>query len=493
MTNAAVATALCLLIGYPIALGIARADPAWQSLLLMLVILPFWTSFLLRVYAWMGLLGTNSWFNRLLTGAWNGVVPPSWEVPHLPLMNSNFAVVLVTVYSYLPFMILPLYATLEKVDRTLDEAAMDLGSRPTRVFRDVTLPLSIPGIVAGGLPVFIPACDELIIPSLVGDASRPMDDLTHHQRRVHHGAQLAHGLGRRGGTPGAARRAPDGLRLGRGTRRRGGPAGASAMRRKPHFVRAMLVFGLAFFYVPILSMIVFSFNDSRLATVWGGFSTQWYGQLVRNDQIIEAALLSIRVALVSATAATILGTMAGIPLARVKRFRGRTVFSGLVTAPLVMPEVITGNASLMHFILVAQWIGWPGQRGFTTVTLAHITLSMDESIEEAAIDLGSEPWQVLRDVTLPVIWPAILAGWLLAFTISLYEVVITSFTTGPGYTTLPILIWSKVKLGVTPNINALATITVLAVGLGVLVAGLVMSRAGKRRQRDTVLAVRENA
>lgn len=174
VANAGLATVLCLLLGYPMALAIARADAAWRGILLMLVILPFWTSFLLRVYAWMGLLGSNSWFNRLLTSAWNGMVPAGWEVPHIPMMNSNFAVVLVMVYSYLPFMVLPLYATLEKFDRTLDEAAMDLGSRPARVFRDVTLPLSVPGIVAGGLLVFIPACGELIIPSLVGDASHPM-------------------------------------------------------------------------------------------------------------------------------------------------------------------------------------------------------------------------------------------------------------------------------------------------------------------------------
>lgn len=174
VTNAALSTLLCLVVGYPMALAIARADPSARSFLLMLVILPFWTSFLLRVYAWMGLLGTNAWLNRGLAALWNGAVPAAWEVPHLPLMNSNFATVLVTVYSYLPFMILPLYASLERLDRTLDEAAMDLGSRPARVFLDVTLPLSLPGVVAGGLLVFIPACGELVIPSLVGDASRPM-------------------------------------------------------------------------------------------------------------------------------------------------------------------------------------------------------------------------------------------------------------------------------------------------------------------------------
>jgi putrescine transport system permease protein len=279
------------------------------------------------------------------------------------------------------------------------------------------------------------------------------------------------------------------------------------MNRRPVFLVTVLCFGFAFFYVPILSMIVYSFNASRLATIWGGFSTKWYLALWNNDQVIGAAILSLKIALVSATAATLLGTMAGFALARFRQFRGRVLFSGMVTAPLIMPEVITGIASLMFFILMAQLVGWPAQRGFTTITLAHITFSMvfvttivhsrlvqaDRSIEEAAMDLGSRPWQVLWDVTLPVISPAILSGWLLAFTISLDDVVITSFTTGPGNTTLPLLIWSKVKLGVTPDVNALATITVVVVGLGVALAGWVMNRAEKRRQADMRLAYRSNA
>ena len=174
LTNAAGAMVLCLLIGYPMALGLTRVDRGWRNILLMLVILPFWTSFLLRVYAWMGLMGSNSWFNKLLTGAWNWLVPQAWDVANVPLMHSNFAVVLVMVYTYLPFMILPLYANLERLDTTLDEAAMDLGSRPFAVFRDVTLPQSIPGIIAGGMLVFIPAAGELVIPTLVGDSSSPM-------------------------------------------------------------------------------------------------------------------------------------------------------------------------------------------------------------------------------------------------------------------------------------------------------------------------------
>ena len=278
------------------------------------------------------------------------------------------------------------------------------------------------------------------------------------------------------------------------------------MKRRHTFLVSMLAFGFAFFYVPILSMIVFSFNESRLASVWGGFSTKWYVSLFSNKQVIDALILSLEIALVSATIATILGTMAGIALARFPVFRGRLVFSGLVTAPLIMPEVITGISSLMFFILMAQWVGWPSQRGFTTVTLAHITFSMvfvttivqarmlqsDRSIEEAAMDLGSRPWEVMRDVTIPVIFPAILSGWLLAFTISLDDVVITSFTTGPGSTTLPLLIWSKVKLGVTPDINALATLMVSIVAIGVVIAGIAMNRAERRRQLDEQMAFRAN-
>ena len=278
------------------------------------------------------------------------------------------------------------------------------------------------------------------------------------------------------------------------------------MNRRPVFLITVLCFGFAFFYIPILSMMVYSFNASKLATVWGGFSTKWYVSLLSNKKVVAALILSLQIAVLSSTIATILGTMAGIALARFRKFRGRVLFSGLVTAPLIMPEVITGISSLMMFILMAQWIGWPSARGFTTVTLAHITFSMvfvttiihsrmvqtDLAIEEAALDLGSRPWQVLRDITLPVIFPAILSGWLLAFTISLDDVVITSFTTGPGNTTLPLLIWSKVKLGVTPDINALATITVVVVGIGVALAGFVLNRAERRRDRDMQMAYRGN-
>lgn len=278
------------------------------------------------------------------------------------------------------------------------------------------------------------------------------------------------------------------------------------MTRRTTFLITVLCFGFAFLYIPILSMMVYSFNGSRLATVWGGFSTKWYVALWNNRQIMDALALSLKIAVVSATFATILGTMIGFVLARFRKFRGRTLFAGMSAAPLVMPEVITGISTLMLFILSAKWLGWPTERGFTTVTLAHITFSMvfvativqarlsqaDRAIEEAAMDLGSRPWQVLWDITLPTAFPAILSGWLLAFTISLDDVVITSFTTGPGSTTLPLVIWSKVKLGVTPDVNALATLTVLIVGLGVALAGWIMLRADRRRLLEERMAYRGN-
>jgi putrescine transport system permease protein len=278
------------------------------------------------------------------------------------------------------------------------------------------------------------------------------------------------------------------------------------MRKPSAFLVAWLSFGFAFLYIPLVSLVIYSFNKSRLATLWGGFSTEWYFKLFENTQIIDAASLSLRIAAVSATFATILGTMAGFALARFTRFRGRTMFSGLVSAPLVMPEVITGLSLLFLFIMMEQAIGWPRGRGATTVTLAHITFSMsyvavivrsrlssmDRSVEEAAMDLGSKPMRVLFDITLPIISPAMISGWLLAFTLSLDDVVITAFTTGPGANTLPLVVWSKVKLGVTPDINALATIIIGIVTTCVILAGIVMYRADKRRERDIQAAIAAN-
>jgi putrescine transport system permease protein len=278
------------------------------------------------------------------------------------------------------------------------------------------------------------------------------------------------------------------------------------MQRRSLFVLSALAFGFAFLYIPILSMIVFSFNESKLVTVWAGFSTKWYVELFHNAQMLNAAKLSIKIASLNATGAVILGTVAGLVLARFGRFKGRTLLSGMTTAPLVMPEVITGLSLLLLFVAMEQAFGWPQGRGVTTITLAHITFSMsyvtvvvqsrlttfDEALEEAAMDLGARPAKVFFVITLPIILPAIISGWLLAFTLSWDDLVITSFVSGPGSTTLPMLIFSKVRLGVSPDINALATILVLVVAIGIVASAIWMQRQERIRQRDVQMALAAN-
>ena len=277
-------------------------------------------------------------------------------------------------------------------------------------------------------------------------------------------------------------------------------------RKVPLFRLSALVFGFAFLYIPILSLIVYSFNRSRLVTVWAGFSTEWYGRLFENEQILSAAWLSLKIAAINATGAVILGTLAGLVLARFGQFRGRTILASMTTAPLVMPEVITGLSLLLLFVAMEQLFGWPAGRGVTTITIAHMTFTMayvtvivqsrlatmDDSLEEAAMDLGAKPAKVFFLITLPIIAPALLSGWLLAFTISLDDLVIASFVAGPGSSTLPMVIFSKVRLGVSPDINALATIMVLIVTVGVVIAGILMARQEKARQRDMQMAIAAN-
>jgi putrescine transport system permease protein len=274
------------------------------------------------------------------------------------------------------------------------------------------------------------------------------------------------------------------------------------MNNRSYFLLTALVLGFAFLYVPILSMIVYSFNESRLVTVWGGFSVKWYGELFGNRQMLEAAWLSLRIATVTATGAVIIGTLAGLVLARFGRFKARTLFAGMVTAPLVMPEVITGLSLLLLFVALAPLPFVPDTRGFTTITIAHITLTMsyvtvvvqsrlstlDDSLEEAAMDLGARPTKVFMLITLPIIAPAMISGWLLAFTLSLDDLVIASFTSGPSTNTLPMMIFSTVRRGVTPQINALATIMVAIVTIFVIITGVTMARQERRKQLDIRLA-----
>ncbi|PTM93446.1 ABC transporter permease subunit [Mycoplana dimorpha] len=268
------------------------------------------------------------------------------------------------------------------------------------------------------------------------------------------------------------------------------------MLRTGRFVSIMAVAGLLFLYIPILLMMVLSFNASRLVSVWGGFSLKWYGELFANDQLLGAAWLSVKVAAVSATLTVVLGTLAGYVLTRFGPFRGRAMMAGMVTAPLVMPEVITGLSLLLLFVAMEDFIGWPQGRSPTTIIIAHATFcmayvtiivqsrlaQMDGVLEEAAQDLGARPWRAFVDVTLPMLAPALVSGWLLAFTLSFDDLVIASFVSGPGSSTLPMVIFSKVRLGVSPDVNALATLLIGFVGACVFIYSW---RVGRRaRQRD---------
>jgi len=267
------------------------------------------------------------------------------------------------------------------------------------------------------------------------------------------------------------------------------------MRQRSTFLFTTLAFGYAFLYLPIVILMVYSFNDSRIQSVWNGFSLRWYSALLNNAQVIDAALLSLQIALISATIATVLGTLAGLSMTHMGRFKGRLLFTGLIAAPLIMPEVITGLSLLLVFVSTEQLIGWPESRGTLTIIIAHITFSMafvavivqsrlstaDRSLEEAAMDLGGRPFRVAIDVTLPLIAPAMISGWLLAFTLSLDDLVIASFVSGPGANTLPMVIFSKVKLGVAPDVNALATLIITLVGIGIVIAGFVMQRRERTR------------
>lgn len=273
-------------------------------------------------------------------------------------------------------------------------------------------------------------------------------------------------------------------------------------KKRSTFLFSMLCFGMAFLYVPMIILIIYSFNYSKIVPIWGGFSTRWYATLFESEEVWEALTLSVQIAVVNATFATLLGTLAGLAMVRFGKFRGRTLFGGMITAPLVMPEVITGLSLLMLFITLNEFFGWPSSRGFTTITIAHITFSMayvaviiqsrlsgmGQDYEEAAQDLGAKPFRVLTDITFPLLAPGMMAGWLLAFTLSLDDLVIASFVTGPGSNTLPILIYSRVKLGLRPDINALATIIIVTVAVGVVIAGWIMFRQQKQRERDMQLA-----
>lgn len=486
---AAISTICCLLIGYPLAWAVAHSKPSTRNILLLLVILPSWTSFLIRVYAWMGILKNNGVLNNFLL--WLGVI----DQP-LTILHTNFAVYIGIVYAYVPFMVLPIYTALIRIDYSLVEAALDLGARPLKTFFTVIVPLTKGGIIAGSMLVFIPAVGEFVIPELLGGPDSIMI-----------GRVLWQEFFNNRDWPVASAVAIIMLLLlimpimwfhkhqqkkrGR-TRMNNLPVVRSPWRI------VILLLGFTFLYAPMLMLVIYSFNSSKLVTVWAGWSTRWYGELLRDDAMMSAVGLSLTIAACAATAAAILGTIAAVVLVRFGRFRGSNGFAFMITAPLVMPDVITGLSLLLLFVALAHAIGWPADRGMLTIWLAHVTFctayvavvissrlrELDRSIEEAAMDLGATPLKVFFVITLPMIMPAIISGWLLAFTLSLDDLVIASFVSGPGATTLPMLVFSSVRMGVNPEINALATLILGAVGIVGFIAWYLMARAEKQRIRD---------
>ncbi|PJE78820.1 Inner membrane ABC transporter permease protein YdcV [invertebrate metagenome] len=265
--------------------------------------------------------------------------------------------------------------------------------------------------------------------------------------------------------------------------------------KTPRLTFITLIIGLLFLYLPLLILIFYSFNASRLVTVWGGFSAQWYGELFQDEQLMNAVWRSLQIAFYNACTAIILGTMAAFIIVRYQQFRGKTLFSSMVTAPLIMPDVITGLSLLLLFVSLANLIGWPAERGMSTIWIAHVTFStayvavvirsrlqeIDHSIEEAAMDLGATPAKTFFLITIPSIFPALAAGWLLAFTLSLDDLVIASFVSGPGATTLPMVVFSSVRLGISPKINALASLIILMVSLIAFIGWWIMRRTEKER------------
>ncbi len=483
LQTAMMATAFTLLIAYPLAYGLTRAPQRWRNLLLALVVLPFWISFLIRVYAWMAILKPNGFLDVLGQGI-------GLDAGTFALLNTQSAVIIGIVYSYLPFMVLPLFTVLDKLDDTLLEASRDLGASTWRTFISITLPLSLPGIYAGCLLAFIPMVGEFVVPDLLGGNDTALIGKTLWTEFFNNqdwplASAIAIGMLLLLLLPIAALQKAQA----RADVRQGG-VGSSVGRTFTGFNLAAVVAGLGFIYLPIILVLAFSFNDSRLVTVWAGFSLKWYGILFQNTQLLQSALLSFKLAFLSASAATALGVLAALTIVRVKEFRGKSLFGFLVLAPIIIPEMVIGLAFLLLFVAIDL------PRGFFTLFLAHTTFGLcfvattvqarlsgfDTSLEEASSDLGAGGLQTFWKITFPLILPGIMSGWALAFVLSFDDLIISSLVTGPGATTLPMRLYSQMRLGVTPEVNAASTLMVLA---AVLVLFLSL-KLGQKRQRSMV-------
>ena len=450
---------------------------------MLLVVLPFWTSFLIRVYAWVNILQHDGLLNQALIALRIIDAPVSW-------LATDSAVYIGIVYSYFPFMVLPLYAALEKMDETLLEAAADLGCPPWRAFLAVTVPLSLPGHRGRLAALLHPDHGRVRHPRparLVVDR----DDRADAVARILRQPRLAGRLRARRRAAGDPADADPDLSPARGARARSDARKSGhrfSVRHRDQKSNAMttrgrlslvnltaLALGLAFLYLPIAILVINSFNDSRLVTVWGGWSLRWYRALMSDEAMLRGRLGVVPRRVPVGVAPRRSSARSRRSRSRAaRRFRGRLLFSGMIYAPLVMPEVITGLSLLLLFVALEI------DRGFWTIVIAHTTLTLcfvavvvqarlvtfDMSLEEAAIDLGCPPLRTFLTVTLPLIWPAVASGWMLAFALSLDDLVLASFVTGPGATTLPIRIYSEVRLGVKPEINAVCTIMIAVVATG---------------------------
>ncbi|VFS77266.1 polyamine transport protein PotI [Pseudomonas aeruginosa] len=488
-----ISTLICLLVGYPMAYAIARSSQSSQTVLLLLIMMPTWTAILIRVYAWMGILSNNGLLNSVLMGL--GLISEP-----LTILNTNIAVYIGIVYSYLPFMILPLYANLVKHDPSLLEAASDLGARNFTSFWKITRAAVEErhhrrlhaGVHPGGGRVRHP-----------GTARRPRDpdDRQGALAGVLQQPRLAGGVRPGGGDAGDPDHPDHPVQQEPGQR-----TGGQGMKRW-NFSNVMLIVGLLFIYLPMLILVIYSFNASKLVTVWGGWSVKWYVGLLDNTQLVSSVGRSLEIAFYTAFSSVLLGTLAAFVLTRIPRFRGRTLFGGMVTAPLVMPEVITGLSLLLLFVAMAQLIGWPQERGIVTIWIAHTSFcssyvavvvsarlrELDLSIEEAAMDLGAKPWKVFLLITIPMIAPSLAAGGMMSFALSLDDLVLASFVSGPGSTTLPMEVFSAVRLGVKPEINAVASLILLSVSLFTFFAWYFTRQAEERRRRAIQQAMEETA
>ena len=462
---AAVATGICLLIAYPFAYFLAQTGPATRKVAMLFIMLPMWMNFLLRTYAWMSILENHGFLNQIL--ALVGIGP-------LHIINTDAAVILGMVYNFLPFMILPIFSVIEKLDRRYIEAAQDLGAGRVQVFRRVIFPLSVPGVISGIMMVFIPSISTFAISKLLGGGmSFLLGDLIEMQF-----------LGSAYNPPSGQRHLSYDAAAGdcchahyeplRRWRRRGGDD--VMQNRNPVIAKVLNVLVFLFLYLPIAVLIIFSFNDSKSRTVWSGFSLHWYQELFQDEEILSAFSTTLTVSVLAALIATVLGTAAAIGFHAMKR-RPRHLLMTINNIPMTNADIITGVSLMLLFVFTGNMLGF--SLGFGTLLVAHITFNipyvvlavlpklrqLNPNLGEAAMDLGATPWQAFWKVLMPELRPGILNGLLIAFTLSIDDFVISYFTAGSEVATLAMQIYAMTRKRISPEVNALSTIlfvTVLA-------------------------------